>query len=55
MREAYCDDIICDCTCDMKSISTTTMISTDVPPTEIVGDMPAKFINAKGSRHISVK
>jgi len=39
----------------MKSISTTTIINTDVPPTEIVGDIPAKFISASGSKHISVK
>jgi len=39
----------------MKSIKTTTIIKTDVPPTEIVGDIPAKLINAKGSKHINVK
>ena len=34
---------------------TTTIIKTDVPPTEIVGDIPAKLISASGSKHISVK
>jgi acetyltransferase-like isoleucine patch superfamily enzyme len=36
----------------MKSINTTTIIKTDVPPTDIVGDIPAKLIRANGSKHI---
>jgi len=30
--DSYCCDITYDCTCAMKSIVTTTMISSDVPP-----------------------
>ena len=26
-----------------------------MPPTEIVGEIPAKLINANGSKHINVK
>ena len=44
-----------DWTCAIKSIKTTTIINTEVPPTAIVCDMPAKLIRAKGSRQISVK
>ena len=39
----------------MKSIRTTTIINTEVPPTEMVGDMPAKLIRASGNKQISVK
>ena len=46
---------MCDWTCDMKSISTTTIINTEVPPMDIVGDIPAKLISASGSKHINVK
>ena len=44
-----------DWTCDMKSIRTTTIIKTEVPPIEIVGDIPAKLIRASGSKQINVK
>ena len=39
----------------IKSIKTTTIIKTEVPPTDIDGDMPAKLIRAKGSKQINVK
>ena len=44
-----------DCIWDIKSINTTTIIRTDVPPIDMVGDMPAKFIKASGNKHIKVK
>ena len=31
------------------------MIKTEVPPTAIVGEIPAKFISANGSKQINVK
>ena len=46
---------MCDWTCDIKSINTTTIINTEVPPIEIVGDIPAKLIKASGRRHINVR
>ena len=55
IKDAYCDDIICDWTWAIKSISTTTIIKTEVPPTEIVGEIPAKLISANGNRQISVR
>ena len=39
----------------IKSINTTTIISTDVPPTEIVGEIPAKLMSANGNKQIRVK
>ena len=55
INDAYWDDIMCDWTWAIKSINTTTIISTDVPPTEIVGEMPAKLMSANGNKQIRVK
>lgn len=32
ISDSYCCDIMCDCTCDMKSMTTTTTMRSDVPP-----------------------
>ena len=55
IKDAYWDDIMCDWTWAIKSINTTTIINTDVPPTEIVGEMPAKLMSANGNKQIRVK
>ena len=31
------------------------MINTEVPPIDIVGEIPAKLISANGSKHINVR